>query len=313
MWFCSERKVHTLSPLSRSILVQPASPPIDTTIINRITATEAGWRYLNAGLRRLYQTEIWSGETGEYETVIVILGGRCSVKTVRNTWDEVGRRAEVFSGMPYAVYLPRRSRYQIEALTPKLELAYCWVPATTDHMERLITPENCPVEIRGGGQATRQINSIIPPGFDCERIVCVEVFTPGGNWSSYPPHKHDEHRYGPEGKLLEADLEEIYLYKINRPQGYAIQRVYNKDHSLDQTVSAYSNDMVLVPEGYHPVSAPCGYDCYYLNFLAGSAQSLAGTDDPDHAWIKETWNGQDPRLPMVTLDMEKRGTEKGEY
>jgi 5-deoxy-glucuronate isomerase len=294
-----------LNLITRSVLVQPKTPYEDTSLINRITASEAEWRFLNAGIRRLYQDETWSTDTGEFETVLVILGGQCSVATSRNTWEKVGRRPDVFSGMPHAVYLPRRSRFQIKALTPKLEVAYCWISVTTDHGEQWITPDDSTIEIRGGGHATRQINSIIPPGFDCERLVCVEVFTPGGNWSSYPPHKHDVHRTGPSGEIVEADLEEIYYYKIRRPQGYAIQRVYTKDHSLDQTVAAYSNDMVLVPEGYHPVSAPCGYDCYYLNFLAGSAQSLANSDDPDHAWIKENWGEPDPRLPMVTHVMEK--------
>ncbi len=298
-----------MNPISRSLLVKPKFPQTDASLVNRITAEEAGWRLLNAGLRQLHQTETWSGETTDFETVFVILGGKCSVKTFRNTWNEIGHRPDVFSGMPYAVYLPRRSRYQIEALTPTLEIAYCWVPATTDHAERLITPKDCAIEIRGGGHATRQINSILPPGSDCERLICVEVYTPGGNWSSYPPHKHDADHTGASGEALEADLEEIYLYKIRHPQGFAVQRVYTKDRRLDQTVSAYSNDMVLVPEGYHPVSAPCGYDCYYLNFLAGSSQSLANSDDPDHAWIKETWEAQDPRVPIVTHEMEKGETQ----
>jgi len=270
-----------------------------------VTAPQAGWRYLNAGLRQFYQTETWSTDTGDYETALVILKGKCSVKTSKNTWNELGRRPDVFSGMPYAVYLPRRSHFEITALTSRLEIAYCWVPSYLDYEERLIRPEDCAIEIRGGGHATRQITSIIPPGFDCERIVCVEVYTPGGNWSSYPPHKHDVHRTGPSGEILEADLEEIYLYKFNQPHGFALQRVYTQDRKLDQTVAAYDNDMVLVREGYHPVSAPWGYDCYYLNFLAGSSQSLACTDDPDHEWLKQRWGEPDPRLPMVTLDMEK--------
>ena len=160
------------------------------------------------------------------------------------------------------------------------------------------------MEIRGGGNATRQINSMIPPGFDCQRLVAVEVYTPSGNWSSYPPHKHDVHRQDEQGNLLEADLEEIYFYKLDRPEGYAYQRVYTADGSRDQLVLARSNDVVLVPEGYHPVVSAHGYTTYYLNFLAGSAQSLANTDDPDYAWIKAQWQTQDPRLPVVSMEME---------
>jgi len=208
--------------------------------------------------------------------------------------------------MPFAVYLPRRTGFEVMALSDGLELAHCWVPTDQDHPAQLITPDDSEIEIRGGNNATRQINSIIPPGFGCHRIVCVEVYTPGGNWSSYPPHKHDVHREDETGNVLEADLEEIYYYKIDKPKGYAIQRVYNDDRTLDAVVVAHSDDVVLVPEGYHPVSASWGYHCYYLNFLAGSAQSLAATDDPDHAWIKQTWTEQDPRVPMVTRDMKGR-------
>jgi 5-deoxy-glucuronate isomerase len=161
------------------------------------------------------------------------------------------------------------------------------------------------IEIRGGGNATRQINSIFPPGFACERLVAVEVYTPGGNWSSYPPHKHDVHRVDATGQMLEADLEEIYFYKIDRPEGFAIQRVYTTDGRLDETIVARNNQVVLVPEGYHPVSAAPGYNTYYLNFLAGSAQSLANSDDPEHAWVKQTWREKDPRLPLVMPAMEQ--------
>ncbi len=150
---------------------------------------------------------------------------------------------------------------------------------------------------------------MLPPGFDCERLVVVEVYTPSGNWSSYPPHKHDEHRVDEEGELLEADLEEIYFYKLDRPEGYAYQRVYTSDGDLDELVQARDGDVVLVPEGYHPVVSAHGYTTYYLNFLAGSAQSLANSDDPDYEWIKDTWREKDPRLPIVDMSMEAEGPQ----
>jgi 5-deoxy-glucuronate isomerase len=290
---------------SRSLLIRPATSEVETGLVTRVTAARAGWHLLNMEVRCLYRGAMWSHQTEDAEAVVVMLGGRCSVTSSRGDWSRVGRRPDVFSGMPYALYLPRRTRFSVEATSDRVELAYCWVPTDQDHPARLITPADSQIEIRGGNNATRQINSIIPPGFNCHRIVAVEVYTPGGNWSSYPPHKHDVHRQDPEGNLLEADLEEIYYYRIGRPQGYAIQRVYNDDRSLDAIVVAQNNDIVLVPEGYHPVSAPWGYNCYYLNFLAGSAQSLAATDDPDHVWIKQTWTQPDPRLPLVTHKMEE--------
>lgn len=287
-----------------SLLIYPKLKNYQTGVITRITAEEAGWELLNMEARRLARHERWEQQTGECEAALVILAGRCSVTSSRGKWSELGRRPNVFSGMPYALYLPRRTEFSLITLSDELEIAYCWVPSDEDHPAQLVTPQQSQIEIRGGLGATRQINSIIPPGFDCQHIVCVEVYTPGGNWSSYPPHKHDVHRVDDQGQVLEADLEEIYYYKIDKPKGYAIQRVYTADRALDEVMAAHDNDIVLVPQGYHPVSAAYGYNCYYLNFLAGSAQSLANSDDPDYAWIKETWTGLDPRLPLVSHGME---------
>lgn len=275
-----------------------------TGIVTRVSAPEAGWSLLSMEVRRLRRGQTWQHETGEHEAAIVVLGGRCAIDSNRGQWPSVGRRRTVFDGMPYALYLPRRSTLTLVADSEHVEFAHCWVPTTEDHQARLITPSDFTIEIRGGGNATRQINSIIPPGFDCHRIVAVEVYTPGGNWSSYPPHKHDEHREDAAGRVLEADLEEVYYYKIQQPAGFAVQRVYTADRALDATVVARDNDIVLVPAGYHPVSAAPGYTCYYLNFLAGTAQSLANSDDPDHAWVKAAWGPRDPRVPLVTHAME---------
>jgi 5-deoxy-glucuronate isomerase len=274
-------------------------------IFAHVTAEEADWQYLNMAARRMKLGEVWSENTGDYEYAHVILGGRCNIHTSEGDFLAVGRRPNVFSGMPYAVYLSHDTDFEIEALTEGFEVASCWVETDEDHPAQLVTPGNSPVELRGGNNASRQINGIIPPGFDCQRIVAVEVFTPGGNWSSYPPHKHDVHRQDANGTILEADLEEIYFYKLDRPEGYAYQRVYNDSRSIEAVMMAQNNDMVLVPEGYHPVVSAHGFTTYYLNFLAGSAQSLANVDDPAYAWVKSQWTGIDPRLPIVNMDMEK--------
>lgn len=273
-------------------------------MVTRVTSQNAGWNLLSMEVRQFAKTQRFRHKTGECEAVLIVLGGRCSVTSSRGQWPEIGRRPDVFSGMPYALYLPRHTDFTIMAVSDSCEVAHCWVPTDQDHPAKLITPEDVSIELRGGHQASRQINSIIPPGFDCHRLVCVEVYTPGGNWSSYPPHKHDAHHVGADGDLLEADLEEFYYYKIDKPAGFALQRIYTDDRRTDVTVAPHTDDIVLVPEGYHPVSAPYGFNCYYLNFLAGSSQSLACTDDPAYAWIKETWSGLDPRVPMVTIGME---------
>jgi 5-deoxy-glucuronate isomerase len=289
------------------LIIHPRSRGDAPGVITGVTAAEAAWELLNVEVRRLHAGATWRHETGECEAALVVLGGRCAVTSSRGDWPAIGRRSTVFDGMPYALYLPRRTAFALASLTEHVELAHCWVPTDQDHAPRLVTPADSAIEIRGGGNATRQINGIMPPGFDCHRLVCVEVYTPGGNWSSYPPHKHDLHREDADGRLLEADLEEIYFYKVDRPEGFAIQRIYTADRSLDHVVVARDNDIVLVPEGYHPVCAAYGYTCYYLNFLAGSAQSLANSDDPDHTWVKAAWGARDPRVPVVTHAMEAPG------
>ncbi len=286
--------------VTSKLLVRPAAGSGEYT---KVTPKEADWEFLHFAARRMSAGEQWEFDTGENEFGIVVLGGTCSAKTSREAWDPIGRRANVFDGMPYTLYLPRRTQVNIEAIGDGLDLGYGWCETDQDHPAKLISPEEVKVEIRGGGNATRQINDMIPPGFDCHRLVVVEVYTPSGNWSSYPPHKHDAHRESESGELLEADLEETYFYKQDRPEGYAIQRVYTSDGSLDELVLARSDDVVLVPEGYHPVVSAHGYNTYYLNFLAGSAQSLASVDDPDHAWIKQSWKERDPRLPLVAMDI----------
>jgi len=288
------------------LLIRPRIEGEEPGLITRVTPKEAGWELLHFEVRRLARGQSWEDHTQEGEAAFVLLGGRCSIRSNRGEWPNVGRRPNVFSGMPYALYLPRQTEFRLKALTDGLEIAYAWVPTDRDYPARLITPQDSQIEIRGGRGATRQINSIIPPGFPCHRLVCVEVYTPGGNWSSYPPHKHDVHREDPQGNLLEADLEEIYFYKFDKPEGFAFQRIYAHDGTFDVALIARDNDLVLVPEGYHPVSAAYGYTCYYLNFLAGSAQSLANSEDPAHRWVKSTWDEKDPRLPLVHPEMEER-------
>jgi 5-deoxy-glucuronate isomerase len=273
-------------------------------ILNEVTPESAGWTDLAFEARRLSRGETWRVDTGEREAALVLLGGVAAVHSSCGDWPRVGRRPDVFSGMPWAIYLPRRTRFEVRGESDRLEVALATAPTDRDHPARLVTPDDVAIEIRGAGGNTRQINGIMPPGFPCHRLVCVEVYTPSGNWSSYPPHKHDVHRTGPDGALAEADLEEIYFYKMSRPGGHAVQRIYSPERGVDAAVTARDGDVVLVPFGYHPVSAAFGYDCYYLNFLAGSAQSLACTDDPDHAWVKATWRDADPRVPMVTHAME---------
>ena len=256
-----------------------------------------GFEYLSFQARRLEAGKGYEEDTGGAELGIVALGGRFSVESSRGNWSGIGERAYVFAGMPYTLYLPVSTRYTLTAETD-CEIACCYCRAEEAFPARLVRPEDVEIEVRGGGNATRQINHILTPAFPAQRLLIVEVFTPGGNWSSYPPHKHDTHQ-----PPQEVDLEEIYYYRIDDPKGYAIQKVYTQDRRLDETLTVRDGELVLIPEGYHPVVAAHGYNVYYLNALAGSARSMAASDDPDYAWVRETWKEKDPRVPVVKRSM----------
>jgi len=279
-----------------NILVRPDTLLDDPDLILSITPEQAGWEYISFQVRRLAQNKSYSFETGENELVIVDLCGRYAVHSNRGQWSGIGSRKNVFAGAAHALYLPRRSKFTITA-----EL-----PTDQDHEPWLIEPEDVAVSVRGGDSVSRQINDLLPPGSDVHRLVLVEVYTPGGNWSSYPPHKHDVHLEDENGNLLEADLEEVYFYKIDKPEGYAYQWVYTDNTSplhkagfpINALVRAEDNCAVLVPEGYHPVASAPGYMTYYLNVLAGSAQTLANQDDPRYTWIKNSYKQKDNRLPL---------------
>ena len=292
---------------SHNLVVRPGGNR-DPQVVVEVTPARAGWEYIHFQVRRLAAGETWVWATGESELALVMLGGRVDVEASCGRWAGIGERANVFAGPPHALYLPRRVQFTVTAATD-CEFAAAWTPTDQDHPPRLVTPADVSTEIRGGDNATRQINDILPPGFPCHRLVVVEVYTPGGGWSSYPPHKHDVHKTDAAGQVVEADLEEVYYYKFDKPDGYAFQRVYTAPESplsqagtpIDAVVLAQANTVVLVPEGYHPVTTAPGYTAYYLNVLAGSAQSLANSDDPRYAWVKHSYTTRDGRVPLYDV------------
>jgi 5-deoxy-glucuronate isomerase len=289
---------------AKNLLVRPGTSA-DPDVVVEVTPPLAGWDFIHFQVRRLAAGVWWRGDTGDHEWALVLLRGDVGLDTSRGSWPTIGTRTDVWSGPPCAIYLPRGTQFGVYA-NHDSEFAVARVPAEEDYEPRVVAPADVEVEIRGGDNATRHINNIIPPGFGCQRLVVVEVYTPSGNWSSYPPHKHDVHRVAPDGTLIEADLEEVYYYKIDRAGGYAMQRVYTGADSplaqagypIDAAVVVHTDEVVLVPEGYHPVTSAPGYMTYYLNVLAGSAQVLTATDDPTHAWVKETYQERDPRVPV---------------
>jgi 5-deoxy-glucuronate isomerase len=251
----------------------------------QVTPETAGWSHLYFGVR----SGSFASATGEVEVALVPLAGRCTVDA-GGVHYELGGRTSVFAGMPWALYLPRDTDYRVEA---EGEVAICGARCERRREAVLIRPEDVEIEVRGAGNATRQINHIVKPEFPAERLLVVEVFTPSGNWSSYPPHKHDEDH--PPGEVV---LEETYYFKTD---GFAVQRLYSPRHGLDVTETVRDGDLMLVPYGYHTTAAAHGYDLYYLNALAGDRRSMAAADDPELAWIRAAWADlePDPRVPLV--------------
>ena len=202
----------------------------------------------------------------------------------------VGSRTTVFDGPPPPVILVEPGRpIEVAAETDAL-VAMASAPGGPVSRTALVMPDEIQVEHRGEGQTARRIHHLLPPAAEAGRLIAFEVFTPGGNWSSYPPHKHDT-----EDPPTEARLEEIYFYRFARPQGFAFQRVYTPDRSLDESLAPGDGDIVLVPAGFHPVAAAAGYDCYYLNVMAGPNRAWNFTLDPDHAWLMN-WQVPAPQV-----------------
>ena len=267
-------------------------PPQHGGELVHLPRQQAGWEWISFFVRRLLPADVFQTSTAGEEAVFVILGGTCTADWGQGS-KRIGKRKNVFDGFPYALYLPAGETVAFTAETV-CEIAECRAPSQAVLAPRLITPDDVVSSLRGGGNASRQIVDVIAPDFPADKLIAIEVYTPGGNWSSYPPHKHDVDN--PPG---EVDLDEIYYYRIQQPEGFAFQHLYSADHASELTLRPRDGDTVLVRSGYHPVVAGPGYDVYYLNFLAGSSRTLAVTEDPNHMWIRSTWKETDPRLPLV--------------
>lgn len=264
-------------------LLIPSSPaPAAGEPVVRVTPESAGWEYVGFEVHRLAEGEQRSFHADGRELCLVMLGGRADVNAGARSWSAVGGRANVFDGLPASVYSPAGQPLSARAVGGEAEVALCWSPAEgrADLEPALIDADDIDLEIRGSGNMERRIHPILMGDRPAERLLVVEVITPGGHWSSYPPHKHDRHA-PPE----ETFLEETYYHRIDPPRGFGFQRVYTDDRSLDETVTFTDGDVVLVPRGYHTVSAPPGYDVYYLNVMAGPLREWAFANDPDHAWL----------------------------
>ncbi|MCS2608145.1 5-deoxy-glucuronate isomerase [Halomonas dongshanensis] len=265
-----------------SLLVRPSAPDAQGKIID-VTPASAGWKHIGFQVHQLAPGEHLEATTGDQEVCLVLLTGRANVVSGEHRFDDIGERMDVFEQIPpYAVYLPNDTSYTVEATT-ELELAVCAAPGQGNRAPRLIAPSDIKQSTRGEGSNVRHVHDILPETEPADSLLVVEVFTPAGNWSSYPPHKHDV-----DNLPHESLLEETYYHRIDPPQGFAFQRVYTDDRTLDETMAVENGCCVLVPKGYHPVGAPHGYSLYYLNVMAGPQRVWQFYNDPDHEWLMLT-------------------------
>lgn len=263
------------------LLVSPQPRDEQGKVIS-VTPQSAGWKYVGFELYSLQPGETLQNDTNEQEVCLVLLSGKAEISTSTKSFGVLGQRMSVFERIPpYSVYVPNHDRYTVQAETV-LELAVCAAPSKGTYPARVIAPKDVGVETRGSGNIERHIHNILPEQKEADSLLVVEVFTPGGHWSSYPPHKHDQ-----ENLPHESYLEETYYHEVKPEQGFIMQRVYNDDRSLDETIAVPNRHVVLVPEGYHPVSAPPGYDSYYLNVMAGPVRTWKFHNDPEHEWLFE--------------------------
>jgi 5-deoxy-glucuronate isomerase len=242
-----------------------------------VTPEGAGWRYVGLEVLALRDGATAERDTGDRELCVVVVQGTADVRSEHGEWRDLGGRADPWAGLPDAAYLPPGTHVTIEG---EGEVALCWAPAPNGGATARVLPgSEIAVETRGHGSLERTIRPILMADAEAESLLVVEVLTPGGHWSSYPPHKHDR-----DDPPRETFLEETYYHRLARPDGFAFQRVYTDDRSLDETLTFGDRDCVLVPRGYHTVSAPPGYDLYYLNVMAGPIRQWAVANDPDHEW-----------------------------
>ncbi|WP_117190392.1 5-deoxy-glucuronate isomerase [Rhizobium terrae] len=249
--------------------------------VHDVTPKDAGWGYVGFGLYRLKPGESVAEKTGDTEVILVLVEGRADISGGGKAFGELGDRMNVFERKPpHCVYVPAGSDWSARATT-ECTLAVCTAPAKPGRKAAVIGPEGLSLNTRGKDANTRYIYPIAMEEQDvADSLLVTEVFTPAGNWSSYPPHRHDEDNF-PDMTYLE----ETYYHRLNPAQGFGFQRVFTEDGSLDETMAVSDHDLVLVPKGHHPCGAPYGYEMYYLNVMAGPIRKWRFKNHPGHDWI----------------------------
>jgi 5-deoxy-glucuronate isomerase len=262
-----------------TLLVHPHPADAGGCVLS-VTPESAGWKYVGFQVHRLVPGQVVHGGEHAREACILILAGSAEVTVDGRTFNGIGQRRSVFEdAAPGAIYAPVGERFTVTA-SEDVELAICSAPAQRRHAARSIEPAEMGREVRGSGTNTRYVRNILPQTAAADSLLIVEVITPGGHWSSYPPHKHDT--AAPD---QETALEETYYHRFQPPQGFGFQRVYTDERDLDESLCVQDGDVVMVPRGYHPVCAAHGYDLYYLNVMAGPHRAWVIRNDPQHRWL----------------------------
>jgi 5-deoxy-glucuronate isomerase len=245
-----------------------------------VTPRSAGWKYVGFAAYRLSTGESVTVHKPNEELCIVVLAGTVSVGRGSETWRDIGERSDVFEDRaPYAVYFPAGDEVVVTAHR-QAEIGVASAPGGASLPARLIEPSAMKRFARGAGLNERFVCDILPQTAPAAHLLVVEVRTPSGHSSSYPPHKHDS-----DNPPQESALEETYYHRLQPAQGFAFQRVYTDDRSLDESLAVEDHDVVLVPRGYHPVVVPFGYQSYYLNVMAGPTREWHFKNDPAHEWM----------------------------
>lgn len=263
------------------LLVRPGPKPAADGSLVSVTPESAGWDHVGFEVLLLEEGQTVERSTGGRELCVVVVSGSADLRSEYGDWPALGGREDPFSGPPDAAYLPPGTLLSVEGGRGGAELGLCFAPAAGGTPARVLPGAEIEVEVRGHGSQERRIHPILMGDREADSLLVCEVLTPPGNWSSYPPHKHD--RNALPGESL---LEETYYHRIDPARGFALQRVYTDDREIDECVAAHDRDVVLVPRGYHTVSAPPGYAVYYLNVMAGPTRAWAVANDPDHEWTR---------------------------
>lgn len=273
----------------RPTLLRRAMAPGADGLVMGIDPPSAGWEWITFHAYRLTPGQQVDRPADQMERLVLVLEGHAGIRLDHRDLGVVGSRASVFEGPPCPVVLVGPGVAVAVTAASECLVAVAAAPGGEVRRTALVGADEILVEARGSGSTARRIHHLLPPAAEAGRLIAYEAFTPGGNWSSYPPHKHDT-----EDPPRESQLEELYYYRFAKPQGFAFARVYTPDRDLDEAMTPTDGDLVLVPRGYHPVGVPAGYDCWYLNVMAGPTRAWRFTVDPDHAWLMD-WSPAAPR------------------